>query len=105
LSGLVRDRVTPASGEDGTHFATGSHPNVVNLRHCTKINGIFIHIPSLTGRLIVAGDIPFYQHSVPDGTGDAATLPQINYKLRINGTSDAATLPQIIRDYVKLFSY
>jgi hypothetical protein len=53
------------------------------LGHCTKINGTFIHIPSLTGRLIVAGDILFYQHSVPDGTGNAATLPQINYKLRI----------------------
>jgi hypothetical protein len=36
--------------------------------------GTFIHIPSLTGRLIVAGDILFYQHSVPDGTGNAAIL-------------------------------
>jgi hypothetical protein len=44
------------------------------LRHCTKINDTFIHIPSLTGRLNVAGDIPFYQHSVPDGTSDATTL-------------------------------
>jgi hypothetical protein len=31
----------------------------------------------------VAGDILFYQHSVPDGTGNAATLPQINYELKI----------------------
>jgi hypothetical protein len=55
----------------------------------------------------VVGDIPFYQHSVPDGTSNAATLPQINYELQIkkrkfdavnyklqtNGTSNAATCP------------
>jgi hypothetical protein len=61
------------------------------LRHCTKINGTFIYIPSLTGRLIVAGAILVYQHSVPNGTSNAATMSQINYRLRNASSTQSIT--------------
>jgi hypothetical protein len=45
----------------------------------------------------VAGDILFYQHSVPNGTGNqlrnaSSTQSIKNYKLRTDGTGNAATL-------------